>query len=180
MSGKPNRFLTLTSRRRDDMTPDQAAAKLAWAWRLVRLRLMRLHKIKSLPFYAVFEKTKLGWPHLHILLRSKFISQKLISQWMDELLQSPIVHIVKIDDAKKAAFYVTKYCCKDAHKFGTSKRYWQSKDWRVEPKPEHEPSILDRVSYGVEKMTVVRWCQQHRELGWRVKQKDHWRAQAWQ
>ena len=139
IDGKPNRFLTLTSRRRDGMSPAQAAAELARCWRLVRLRLMRRYKVKSLPFLAVFEATKLGWPHLHILLRAPFLDQQLISQWMNDLMQSPIVHIEKLDDPKKAVRYCAKYIGKDCTKFGTSKRYWSSQDYRLVPLRHAKP-----------------------------------------
>lgn len=129
--GKPRIFLTLTSRIDPQKTPNQAAKELARAWRLVRLRYMRKHRLKALPFIAVFERTKNGWPHLHILLRSKAIRRSDISNWMDELTNSPVVDVRRIHSIKEVAGYVAKYIGKDPHKFGTAKRYWQSKDYKV-------------------------------------------------
>jgi len=129
--GSPNTFLTLTSRRRPNITPDMAALELTRAWRLVRLRLLRKTGAKKLPFFAVMESTKLGWPHLHILLRSVWIDRQQISQWMQEICDSPIVDIRRIDQRGKIAAYVAKYCSKAAHKFGTAKRYYKSRDYEL-------------------------------------------------
>lgn len=129
MAGAPCTFLTLTFRVRDDITPDQAAPMLSRAWRLIRLRLMRKYHWRKLAFIAVMEKTENGWPHIHILMRARYIPQQLISEWMQELCNSPIVHIEKINNKKRAAGYCAKYCSKAAEKFPTTKRYWQSQDY---------------------------------------------------
>lgn len=144
MSGAPCTFLTLTYRIRDGETPDQAAPKLTRAWRLVRLRLMRKYHWRKLPFLAVMEKTQNGWPHLHILLRSRYIPHKLISQWMAELIQSPVVGIEKINNKSRAAGYCAKYCGKAAAKFRTAKRYYQSQDYDLrEPyEPDNDNDAL--------------------------------------
>jgi len=85
-----------------------------------------------LPFYAVFEATQQGAPHLHIALRPKFIPHAWLSHQMQLLLQSPIVDIRQVHQTRGVARYVGKYLGKDAHKFGTCKRYWQSKDWNLD------------------------------------------------
>ena len=96
--GIPNTFITLTSRKTTKQTPSEAAKRLAHAWRLLRLRIMRRYHRKNLPFYAVFEKTKAGWPHLHILARTGWISQRFMSTVMAELIDSPHVDIRRIDN----------------------------------------------------------------------------------
>lgn len=131
LAGRPNTFLTLTSRRRPDKTPGQAAAELAHCWRLIRLRWMRLKNLKALPFIAIFEATKLGWPHLHILLRSKWIEQEKLSEWMAELHDSPVVDIQRITEKGRIAGYCAKYSGKAAHRFANCKRYWSSRDWQL-------------------------------------------------
>lgn len=135
-AGSPNTFLTLTSRRREGLTANQAALELTRAWRLIRLRLMRHRRLKKLPFLAVMEATQSGWPHLHILLRSIWIDQRQLSAWMDELAESPIVDIRRIDNKGKVAAYVAKYVSKCAHKFGTAKRYYKSRDFDLRTEEE--------------------------------------------
>jgi hypothetical protein len=140
--GRPNTFLTLTSRRAAGKTAALAASELAHAWRLVRLRWMRLKKIKRLPFLAVMEATKAGWPHLHILLRSEFMSSKLLSEWMAELTDSPILKIERLDNRRKISAYICKYAGKCAHKFATCKRYWSSRDYQL-PDVRNESATRD-------------------------------------
>lgn len=137
IAGRPNKFLTLTSRKREDKTPEQAAKELSYAWRIVRLRLMRRYKLRSLPFLAVFERHASGWPHLHILLRAPWLDQRTISKWMAELCDGPNVWIEHLYSSKKASVYCAKYSAKCAEKIGTSKRYWQSVDYDLrEDQPE--------------------------------------------
>lgn len=136
ISGAPNLFLTLTIRRTGNGSPDQAAKTLARCWRLVRLRILRRYGWKRLPFLAVFEPHKSGWPHLHILLRSAFIDITFIRSCMSELADSPQVYIEWIDNRGRVAGYCAKYCGKGAAKFGTAKRYWLSRDYDTRPKPE--------------------------------------------
>lgn len=134
--GAPNTFLTLTSRKRPNQTANEAALALTRAWRLVRLRLMRKAGIKRLPFMAVMEATKAGWPHLHILLRSLWIDREQVSAWMSELIDSPVVDVRRIDNRAKVAAYVAKYASKAAHKFGTAKRYFKSRDYELRSEDE--------------------------------------------
>jgi hypothetical protein len=95
--------------------------------------LMRKHR---LPFFCVIEAQKSGEPHLHIIARCPYVPQRWISAVMKELINAPICDIRDVSQRKKLANYVAKYCGKDPHRFGTSKRYWCSPDWRLEPKEE--------------------------------------------
>lgn len=155
MGGAPCTFLTLTFRVRAGITPDEAAPMLSRAWRIIRKRLMRKYHWKRLPFLAVMEKTKRGWPHIHLLLRSRFIPWKLLSKWMAELCDSPNVLIEKIDNKKRAAGYCAKYCSKAAEKFPTAKRYWQSQDYDLREPPEKDATYDDEAKW--QRRTVPLW-----------------------
>lgn len=138
IGGNPRTFLTLTIRRDDHSNPKEAARQLAHAWRCLRLRWMRRKKLKHLPFIAVFEKHKSGWPHLHILMRSGYMDQKWISAQMQDLINSPVIDIRLARNAAQCAAYCAKYCGKDPEKFGHCKRYWQSKDYDQRPPNEKQ------------------------------------------
>ncbi len=129
IGGRPNKFLTLTMRRTDRMTPEQAAAEITRGWRIVRHRIMRFYGLTKLPFLAVMERHQSGWPHLHILARMPFIDHEMLSEWCWEIFDGPNVWIEHLDRSHKAPIYCAKYCTKCAQKIGTSKRYWQSKDY---------------------------------------------------
>lgn len=141
IGGVPNKMLTLTHRASAEFTPEQAAKRLSWAWRICRKRLMRKHKWKSLPFLAVVEKHKSGWPHLHILLRTPFIPWVEIRDIMKELIDSPRVRIEQISKFSKVCGYCAKYCGKAVEKFQSAKRYWQSRDYDLrddDEKPDYQ------------------------------------------
>ena len=135
-SGKPTIFITLTSKKRASLTASQAAVLLAHAWRQVRHEYIREHGKGSLAFFAVFEETKRGWPHLHIVARCKWLDQRWLSRRMAALHDSPIVDVRKIHGLRKVAAYVSKYIGKNPHRFAGVKRYWRSLDYLIPPPPD--------------------------------------------
>ena len=134
LAGQPDLFVTLTSRIRDDWTPDYAARRLAWAWRVIRREYIAEHGKGSLPFLAVFEATKRGWPHLHIVARCKWLEQKWLSKRMATLTDSPVVDVRRIKSVRKVAKYVAKYVGKNPERWAGTKRYWRSQDY-LKPDP---------------------------------------------
>jgi hypothetical protein len=168
LDGAPRKFLTLTSKRTADRTANGAAYELARAWRVLRARIMRRYKLKRLPFIAVFEKTKLGWPHLHILLRAPFLDQHWLSEQMDDITGSPVLKIVAVDNAGRAASYITKYTSKDPHQFGTCKRYWQSQDYRLSEKKKREDKPTISGGWERDTTSLRTWVQCLKLAGWHV------------
>lgn len=127
--GRPDKFITLTADPSKFASPEQAAAALARGWRLIVKRIKRTWPNNRIEYLCVFEAHKSGWPHLHILARSKFIPQRWLSAAAAEILQSPIVDIRAVKSPRMAAYYVAKYVGKAPGHFGTSKRYWHTKLW---------------------------------------------------
>jgi hypothetical protein len=141
-SGQPNRFLTLTVNPAFEDSPEARLTALAKAWNIVCKRLRRRYKGKPIEFLAVVEETKRGEPHLHILLHSPFIPHDLISQYMAELINAPIVDIRSIKSSRQIANYVAKYISKKPAQFGSHKRYWQSRAYdQSDPEPNPEPTF---------------------------------------
>lgn len=178
IGGAPTTFLTLTIRRQPGLTTYEAAKRLSRAWRLVRLRALRKYGWRKLPFFAVFEPHQSGWPHMHILARCGYIAHAWLSAQMSELIDSPIVHIVKIDNPGRASGYVAKYCGKGTEKFGSCKRYWQSPDYDLRPEPA--PKEKPKPGYGWERetMTLAQWITTFTTFGWTVHRPSAHRAEA--
>lgn len=126
LDGKPNRFITLTVNPHWFNSPEERAAKLAKAWRLTVAAYRHRWPNRTIEYLAVFEATKLGEPHLHIVSRGDFMAQKWLSGQMRKRMGAPIVDIRAIKKASDVAKYVTKYISKRSIKFGTCKRYWRS------------------------------------------------------
>lgn len=130
--GQPNTFLTLTVNPARYETPDAAARDLKTAWVNLRRAMQRDHGVEKPPFIAVFEKTKAGWPHLHILMRCKFIEQSWYSDTMARLIGAPIVDVRRVGNVKKVAAYVAKYIAKAPEAFNHCKRWWRSHDYAIQ------------------------------------------------
>jgi hypothetical protein len=128
-AGKPTTFITLTANPRRYASPVEPARSMVEAWRTLRRRICARFGCPSLPFFATFEATKRGEPHLHILARAPFIPQRWLSDQMADLTGSPIVDIRHVPDVGRAATYVAKYVGKDPHRFEGCKRFWTSLDW---------------------------------------------------
>lgn len=142
--GRPTTFLTLTCNPQEASSPAERARNLVDAWRKLRLRIKKRWNLSSLPFIAVFEATKAGEPHLHILLRTRYLPQKWVSDQMRQLTNAPIVDIRKVHSRQMAAAYVAKYIGKEPHQFDGTKRYWRSQDWDLsDPSGDYEIASRD-------------------------------------
>lgn len=145
--GQASLFLTLTVDPVRYSTPDNAARGLVKAWRTIR-RLVRRLGIERLPFLAVLEQHKSGWPHLHILVRAKFISQRWLSKIMQELTGGRIVHV------RRARPGDASYIAGKPFLFGGCKRFWSSRDWLAEPAERSARNWL-KVLCNVPRLTVM-------------------------
>lgn len=136
-AGRPQRFLTLTVHPREGQTPQERAVLLKWAFTNLRRRMCVKLGVKHIPFIAVYEKTEAGEPHLHVMLRCKFIHQRWISAQMDDMIGAPIVDIRHIKEQGRVVHYITKYIAKAPERWEGCKRYWCSQDWEI-PEPEKQ------------------------------------------
>lgn len=129
LSGKPDTFITLTVNPAKGAGPTDRATQLARAWRVVVARAKRHYGYKEIPYFVVFEATKQGEPHLHILARCKWIDQKWLSRQMREIMGAPVCDVRRVRSKAQAAHYIAKYVGKAPGKFGTCKRYWQTRSY---------------------------------------------------
>jgi hypothetical protein len=139
MSGKPTKFVTLTIKPGTAGGPDEHALRLSDAFRKLIKRWRRHKHGHEVEFLAVFEPTKKGQPHLHVMLRAPYTRQEWLSRQMRDLLDSPIVDIRAITDRRKIARYVAKYITKSNIRFGTAKRYWTSPRYSLEARRKKTP-----------------------------------------
>ena len=127
--GEPLKVLTLTVNPAHEPDPDLAADELMDAWQFLWRRLRKKFDPKRLAYFSVWEKTKRGYPHLHILLRAPFVPVRQISRIMEERIDAPIVDIRSIRGRRAAVNYVAKYLAKDNHKWPGHDRYGYSRNW---------------------------------------------------
>lgn len=139
VQGNPNRFITLTTRAGAFPTPSLAAQALRLAWTRCRQEIARRHGKGAAQCLMVFEKTKEGWPHLHILYRGPWISQRWLSRYMGRRLDSPVVDIRKVKSKKRSARYLAKYIAKDSEHFRGCKRTWRTHHYNAKEAPKPKP-----------------------------------------
>ena len=134
-AGKPLIFVTLTVNPKWGRDKVHRAQELVKGWRQFVVIAKDCHSYATLPYFVVFEATKKGEPHLHILCRVPWISQRLLSAFMNYWMLAPVVHVTVVKSRKHAAYYVSKYMGKSPGKFGSCKRYWQTRNYQI---PEEE------------------------------------------
>lgn len=168
ISGKPNTMLTLTVNINRLEHPAARAVAVAHAWRRLRRAICKRQKLKSLPFIAIFERTKRGEPHLHILLRAPFISQRWISSWMKKEEQSPICDIRRVGKAGQIVGYIAKYVTKKPERFEGTKRYWCSQDYQTTKKPDPQDKRNQAGDREVVHQSLYAFCMEMRCQGFIV------------
>lgn len=139
MDGQPTTFLTLTVNPRRGQSPTERAQELSDALKILVKRARRKFAKGPIEYLAVFEETKKGEPHLHVLMRAPFLPQRWLSETMDELIEAPIVDIRRVGHVRNAARYVAKYVGKGPKAFASLKRYWSTPKYDL-TRPKKEPS----------------------------------------
>ncbi len=157
--GNPNRFVTLTVRAGDAAGRARRARALRSAWHAFVIVYRRRHGRASLEYLVVIERTQRGEPHLHILCRSGYISQRWLSAFMGHRIGAPVVDVRAVGSARQAARYVGKYVAKGLAVFPGCKRYWRSLRYL---QPSEYAPIMD--AWGV-------------PIGWRVV-RERWQEYA--
>lgn len=177
VAGRPTAMLTLTLSSTDYPCPEEAARRLKTGLVALRKAIARAHGGKSFSFLAVFEKHKSGHPHLHLLIRAKFLPVKELRAIWERITGSFMVDIRAITSVGKAAFYVAKYVGKDLSKFQSCKRWWRSHDWNDKEAISEEDREQFR-GWGRIEGDVRRMAALARHLGFRVESDgpDRWRV----
>jgi hypothetical protein len=166
IAGRPNKFATLTIQRDGTRTARQARALISKAWPKLRHLIDKRLGVKNTPFFAVIEKHKSGWPHLHLALVMEYVDQAWLSNQWKRLTGSPIVHITQVRSQRHLARYVAKYMSKDLAQFGTHKRYWCSQNWpgRRQYKAKQDLHITQGWTQSVG--TQDEFTSTHIHMGW--------------
>jgi hypothetical protein len=130
----------------------------------------------GLQYLAVVEAHESGWPHLHILARSAWIAQDWLAEQTKELLDAHRVDIRRISKRSQINAYVAKYCGKCTHKFGTTKRYWQSGKYQLSKYEAKKTKgvIWHDVSHSTS--TVHQLVNNWASIGWWFEMESYWHA----
>ena len=105
-------FLTLTCNPAYYPSPSVAIRKMSIAVNYLIKRLRRRFPSDYIAYLLVWEQTKSGWPHAHLLIDAPYIPQRLISLAWTALTGAPIVDIRGVRNRSDIANYVSKYLTK--------------------------------------------------------------------
>ncbi len=146
-------LITLTCSRSHYRSPDAAFYVLSASIPILMKRLRRAFPRTPIEYFCVWESTRTGWPHVHVLFRGPFIPQRTLSRHWADLTCSPIVDIRHVNSQAQVASYLSKYLVKQPRvpfghrRFRTSRAFWQAgSPSRRNPCPSGEPWKLRRDS----------------------------------
>ncbi len=112
IAGNPERMITLTLRSGSTLRIYLQVDQLRKWFRLLVQWIRRNYG--SFEYFAPLELQRNGTPHLHVLCRGTYVSQRRLSAAWLRISGSPIVHIRKIDTVQRGAQEAIKYVTKTA------------------------------------------------------------------
>lgn len=110
---RPTLFITLTTSLRTKPTPDEAFHVANAAIAILFKRWKRRFPDAPFEYFLVWERTKAGWPHAHILLKAPRVSKHWLSNQWRQLTGSYIIDLQPVSSNQHAARYLAKYLAKD-------------------------------------------------------------------
>lgn len=168
MSGSPTTFLTLTSNPAVGSSPTERAKLIVKAWPKLVARIKKVWRYDRLDYAWIMESTGQGEPHLHIMLRCKYIPQAWLSKEWEKLTGAYIVDIRRITEQRGAARYVSKYTSKAPALYPHCKRYHYSqrycKRWQKPPKAPWIEGATRELFKGSIVLLLATWKSQ----GWQI------------
>lgn len=152
IAGDPERFITLTLREVPAWQAKRAAEKMKRAWAKLVQRIRR--KWGECEYLLVFELTKKGTPHIHMLQRGCYIPQAWLSEQWCKLTGSYIVDIRRVRNKADVGNYITKYLGKSVGEVSSAlhglRIVQRSKRWIIDPSALEGDAPARRVSRVVE------------------------------
>ena len=123
-------LITLTCRPSSFPSPQLAFKHLSAAVPNLVKRIQRQFPAVSFQYLLVWETTRAGWPHAHILARTSYLPQRALSRHWRELTGAPVVDIRRVTDYRAATSYLAKYLTKNLaasphlKRYRTSRHFW--------------------------------------------------------
>lgn len=160
--------MTLTCNPRRHPHIDDAFRRSSIAVNQLFKRIRRRWPSATVEYFLVWERTKAGWPHAHLLLRAPFIPQAWLSNVWSELTGAPIVDIRQVHTPGQVAAYIAKYLSKDPQAPQGMKRFRHSRKF-FGPIIDHTgPHALEIRYWMVSKSTALDVARQLSRDGFSV------------
>lgn len=128
-----NLFITLTCDPARYDSPSLAFAQLRDAFQCWIKRIRRHVSPSALEYFAVWETTAAGWPHLHVLTRGPFIPPSVVREHWAALTGAYVIDLQTVKNVKNVAPYLAKYLTKELTAPPGFHRYMASANYLLEP-----------------------------------------------
>lgn len=149
-AAEPERFLTLTGNPHTHLLPAQVFHAMRKGWN--KLVQMIRRKAGTFEYVGIWEVTKRGYPHLHILQKGEFVPWHWLKAVLPRCGFGPICSVKKVYKSSQAAHYVTKYLAKsltDTNIGGLfDRRIWTSRHFFSTPDAPPIPPDSPKLTYG--------------------------------
>ncbi len=139
---KAHTFMTLTCNPRAYQSVPQAFTGMSLAVNQLMKRIRRKWPHLEVEYFMVWELTKAGWPHAHLMLRAPFIPQRWLSTAWNDLTGAPVVDIRPVHSNEHLCSYLVKYLTKNPRVPHGMKHYRFSKHFLDAVAPQPEPGSL--------------------------------------
>jgi len=145
--GQPERFITLTLRATEKLNAREQAhlGKKAFARMVQKIR----REFGKFEYLLIWELTKKGTPHIHLLQRGTYIPKQRLSDLWCEFSGSFIVDIKSIKSDGDVYKYITKYMGKSiaecSEELNGLRILQKSKNYCILPEKEDEPGDDNKV-----------------------------------
>lgn len=163
---KGQRFMTLTCNPARYATPNEAYRSMSLSFTSLVKRVRRKYPAKRFEYVMVWEQTRKGWPHLHVLVSGPWIEQAWLSRQWDDLTGAAIVDIRYVRSGVKTASYLSKYLTKELRAPRGHHRWRKSFDYFPDDTPPPQAHQPSEFSWRYTRLTLA-------ELDY------EWRLQQW-
>lgn len=163
-----NKFITLTQKAHEYETQREAFRRIGRNFHAFVKRLRREYGKENFEYIRVYETTKRGQPHIHVLADCPYISQKYLSEVWEEVSGAKIVDIRRIHNQSAVKSYLSKYLSKGAEMPDNIRRY--SISWRMAKKigQDVEEISPDKPHWSWIPGTIGSQVSSYEQNGWNV------------
>jgi hypothetical protein len=137
----PRRLLTLTCDTKLYANPRDAFDRTRR--QVPELIKVLREKFGEVEYLRITELTKAGWPHYHLMVRSKFLPREVIQAEWAKLTGNTVIDVRQVQKAFSAYFYLMKYLSK-LHQIEWTERHvsYSRNFFRPDPNFKPEPCTL--------------------------------------